>query len=483
MKLKFNVTGMTCAACSARVEKVTNAVPGVEKAEVNLLAGTMQVEAENGNVVPAIIKAVQDAGYNAALPGEKKTDKAEAAPAEAALKEMKKRIIGSAICLVVLMYFTMGHMIGLPAPHWYHGVKNALVAALLQFFLTLPVVYLNRVYYSRGLKALWHRAPNMDSLIAVGSLAALGYGVAALFRMAYGMGHEDWELVQSYGENLYFESAAMILTLITLGKFLETRAKGKTGDAIRSLMDLSPKTASVRRNGEIVEIPVEQVAVGDVVIVRSGSSIPVDGTVLEGRASVDQSALTGESVPVEKGAGDKVAAATVNTEGYLEFRADKVGEDTTLAQVIRMVEEAGEGADRQDGRQGRGRVRPGGHEHCGGDIHRLDDRGIRTGILTESRHFRAGDLLPLRAGTGHSRGHHGRHRPGRQDGRAVQERRSAGKPAPGGHRGAGQDRHPHHRQAGGDGRPPRRGQRGSTDADRCRAGKQVRASLCQGYSE
>ena len=341
MKLKFNVTGMTCAACSARVEKVTNAVPGVEKAEVNLLAGTMQVEAENGNVVPAIIKAVQDAGYNAALPGEKRTDKAEAAPAEAALKEMKKRIIGSAICLVVLMYFTMGHMIGLPAPHWYHGVKNALVAALLQFFLTLPVVYLNRVYYSRGLKALWHRAPNMDSLIAVGSLAALGYGVAALFRMAYGMGHEDWELVQSYSENLYFESAAMILTLITLGKFLETRAKGKTGDAIRSLMDLSPKIASVRRNGEIVEIPVEQVAVGDVVIVRSGSSIPVDGTVLEGRASVDQSALTGESVPVEKGAGDKVAAATVNTEGYLEFRADKVGEDTTLAQVIRMVEDAG----------------------------------------------------------------------------------------------------------------------------------------------
>ena len=341
MKLKFNVTGMTCAACSARVEKVTNAVPGVEKAEVNLLAGTMQVEAENGNVVPAIIKAVQDAGYNAALPGEKKPDKAEAAPAEAALKEMKKRIIGSAICLVVLMYFTMGHMIGLPAPHWYHGVKNALVAALLQFFLTLPVVYLNRVYYSRGLKALWHRAPNMDSLIAVGSLAALGYGVAALFRMAYGMGHEDWELVQSYSENLYFESAAMILTLITLGKFLETRAKGKTGDAIRSLMDLSPKTASVRRNGEIVEIPVEQVTVGDVVIVRSGSSIPVDGTVLEGRASVDQSALTGESVPMEKGAGDKVAAATVNTEGYLEFRADKVGEDTTLAQVIRMVEDAG----------------------------------------------------------------------------------------------------------------------------------------------
>ena len=254
---------------------------------------------------------------------------------------MKKRIIGSAICLTVLMYFTMGHMVGLPVPHWYHGTKNALVAALLQFFLTLPVVYLNRVYYSRGLKALWHKAPNMDSLIAVGSLAALVYGVAALFRMAWGLGHGDMELVQTYSENLYFESAAMILTLITLGKFLETRAKGKTGDAIRALMDLSPKTAQVRRNGTVVEIPVEQVVVGDTVIVRSGGSIPVDGTVLEGRASVDQSALTGESVPVDKVPGDTVAAATINTEGYLEFRADKVGEDTTLAQVIRMVEEAG----------------------------------------------------------------------------------------------------------------------------------------------
>ena len=342
MKLKFHVTGMTCAACSARVEKVTNAVAGVEKAEVNLLAGTMQVEAENADVTAAIIKAVQDAGYNAMVPGEKKNAKIEEkAPAEDALKEMKKRIIGSAVCLVVLMYFTMGHMIGLPAPSWYHGLEKALGAALLQFFLTLPPVYLNRVYYSRGLKALWHKAPNMDSLIAVGSLASLIYGVAALFRMAWGMGHGDWELVQMYSENLYFESAAMILTLITFGKYLETRAKGKTGDAIRALMDLSPKTAQVRRNGEIVEIPVEDVQVGDTVIVRSGGSIPVDGTVLEGRASVDQSALTGESVPVEKVPGDTVASATINTEGYLEFRADKVGEDTTLAQVIRMVEEAG----------------------------------------------------------------------------------------------------------------------------------------------
>ena len=342
MKLKFNVTGMTCAACSARVEKVTRAVPGVEQAEVNLLAGTMQVEAERPEIAASIIKAVQEAGYNAMIPGEKKkTGAQEKAPGEDALKEMKKRIIGSSLCLVILMYFTMGHMVGLPAPHWYHGTENALVAALVQLFLTLPPVYLNRVYYSRGLKALWHKAPNMDSLIAVGSLASLIYGVAALFRMAWGMGHGQWEIVEHYSKNLYFESAAMILTLITLGKFLETRAKGKTGDAIRALMDLSPKTAQVRRKGEILEIPVEEVCVGDTVIVRSGGAVPVDGTVTEGRASIDQSALTGESVPVEKVAGDTVAAATINTEGYLEFRADKVGEDTTLAQVIRMVEEAG----------------------------------------------------------------------------------------------------------------------------------------------
>ena len=339
MKLKFTVGGMTCAACSARVQKVASQVPGVRKAEVNLLAGSMQIEAESPDVAQAVIQAVQNAGYQASIQGS--APQKEAAPKNDALKEMKRRILGSAVCLVVLMYFTMGHMVGLPAPHWYHGEQNALVAALTQFFLTLPPVYLNRVYYSRGLKALWHRAPNMDSLIAVGSLAALIYGVAALFRMAWGMGHGDWDLVRTYSKNLYFESAAMILTLITLGKYLETRAKGRTGDAIRALMDLSPKTAVVRRNGSIQEIPVEQVLVGDTVIVRSGGSIPVDGTVLEGRASVDQSALTGESVPVEKVPGDTVAAATINTEGYLEFRADKVGEDTTLAQVIRLVEEAG----------------------------------------------------------------------------------------------------------------------------------------------
>ena len=339
MKKNLTVTGMTCAACSARVEKVTKAVPGVKNAEVNLLAGKMTVEVEDEAVLQSIIKAVSDAGYGASVPGAKKEEK-HAEPNKA-LKEMKKRIIWSFAFLAVLMYFTMGHMVGIPAPHWYHGNENALVAALLQFFLTLPVVYLNRSYYTRGLKALWHKAPNMDSLIAVGSGASMVYGVVALFMIADAMGAGNWEVVAQYRENLYFESAAMILTLITLGKFLETRAKGKTGDAIRQLMDLSPKTAAVRRDGVDTEIPVEEVRVGDTIIVRSGGRIPVDGVVLVGRGAVDQSALTGESIPVEKRPGDMVAAATINTEGYLEFRAEKVGQDTTLSQIIHMVEEAG----------------------------------------------------------------------------------------------------------------------------------------------
>ena len=340
MRIKFYVTGITCAACSARVEKVTKAVEGVKTAEVNLLGGTMTVEAVSDDVVQPVIKAITDSGYGASLAGEKVKKEPEK-PRENPEIEMKRRISWSAVFLVILMYFTMGHMVGLPAPHWYHGQENALVAVLLQFFLTLPAVYLNRNYYIRGFKSLWHRAPNMDSLIAVGSSAALLYGVAALFVMARAMGHGDWETVNHYSENLYFESAAMILALITLGKFLETRAKGKTGDAISQLMDLSPKTATVLRGGEEVEIPVEDVHVGDIVIVRSGGRIPVDGIVTEGRASVDQSALTGESVPVEKKVGSAVAAATINREGYLQFRAEKVGQDTTLSHIIHMVEEAG----------------------------------------------------------------------------------------------------------------------------------------------
>jgi len=341
MLMKFNVSGMTCAACSARVEKVTSAISGVSKVEVNLLAGTMQVEAENEACKDAVIAAVQNAGYGASEQGSKRVKEEEKDNTKELMKKMKHRIIWSVFFLIILMYFTMGHMVHLPMPFWYMGKENALVATLLQFFLTLPPVYLNRAYYSRGLKALWNKAPNMDSLIAVGSGASLIYGVFALFSMSYAIGHGDWQTVELYRQNLYFESAAMILTLITIGKFMETRAKGRTGDAIRQLMDLSPKTAVVRRNNVEITVPVEDVRIGETVIVRSGGSIPVDGTVISGRAAVDQSALTGESVPVEKAAGDTVAAATINTEGYLEIRTDKTGEDTTLSQVIRMVEEAG----------------------------------------------------------------------------------------------------------------------------------------------
>ena len=337
MELKFIVSGMTCAACSARVEKVTKQVPDVVKAEVNLLAGTMRVEA-NRDVKDAVIRAVEAAGYKASVPGQKKAAKEQR---DTELPQMKNRIVWSFAFLIVLMYFTMGHMVGLPVPHWYHGAENGVTAALLQLFLTLPVVYLNRSYYIRGFRALWNRSPNMDSLIAVGSAASLIYGIFAFFVMSSALGQGDIDTVKHYSMNLYFESAAMILTLITLGKYLETRAKKKTGDAIEKLMDLSPKTATVKRNGMEIEIPVEDVVVGDVVVVRSGGRIPVDGTVLSGRGSVDQSALTGESVPVDVECGSFVSGATIQVEGYIEFRAERVGEDTTLSQVIRMVEEAG----------------------------------------------------------------------------------------------------------------------------------------------
>ena len=305
---------------------------------MNLLAGKMAVTAADDNVTPDIISAVQSAGYGITLQGKKeptetKTDKD--------LQDMKRRFLVSAVFLLVLMYFTMGHMIGLPLPAWYHGQENALVAALIQFFLIIPPVLLNKVYYTRGIKALFKRSPNMDSLIAIGSGAAIVYGVVALFKMSFAMGHGDWATVKLYSENLYFESAAMIVTLITLGKYLESRAKRKTGDAIRKLMDLTPQIASVIREGKEQTVPIESLVVGDVVVVRSGGSIPVDGTIIKGRGAVDQSALTGESVPVEKAVGDTVSAATINTEGYMEIRTDRIGDDTTLAQVIRLVEEAG----------------------------------------------------------------------------------------------------------------------------------------------
>ncbi len=337
MELRFTVSGMTCAACSARVEKVTKNVPGVTAAEVNLLAGTMVAQAESEVIAQEIIRAVESAGYGASLPGNVK----EKPPVDTQKESLKKRAIVSFAFLLPLMYFTMGHMLGLPHPDWYMQKEYALVAVLLQLFLTLPVVLINNSYYRNGFKALLHRGPNMDSLIAVGSGAALISGIITLFLMAVALGHGEWERVISYSKSLYFESAAMILTLITFGKFLEARAKGKTGDAIRQLMDLRPKTACVRRDGQEHIVPVEQVKLGDILIVRAGQSIPVDGKVLSGRAAVDQSALTGESVPAEKTKGDAVASATIVAEGYLEILAEKIGEDTTLAQVIKMVEQAG----------------------------------------------------------------------------------------------------------------------------------------------
>ena len=344
MKQKFNVTGMTCSACSAHVTKAVEKLPGVSSVNVNLLGGSMLVEYDPGAESPeSIIAAVDDAGYGAALPASKGGAKADAAPAvdiEAELLGMKRRFVISLCFLLPLFYIAMGHMMGWPLPHFFHDSRNALSFALIQFLLVLPIMYVNDKYYKVGFKTLLHGSPNMDSLIALGSLAAVVYGVAALFQISYGMGHGDAERVSKWSMDLYFESAGMILTLITLGKYLETRSKGKTSEAISRLMDLAPKTATVLRDGAEVEIPVEDVAVGDLILVRPGASIPVDGGVTEGASSVDESALTGESIPVEKGPGDRVVAASINKSGSFTFRATRVGDDTTLAQMIALVDEA-----------------------------------------------------------------------------------------------------------------------------------------------
>lgn len=340
MKIKFKITGMSCAACSARVEKVTRSVPGVHQADVNLLAGTMVVEADSNDVTSPIVAAVSEAGYGASLDAPAK-EPVNNMPVKDESRTIKIRIIVSALFLIILMYFTMGHMLGIPVPKWYHGTENLLVAALLQLLLTLPVVILNRSYFTKGFRALFHRSPNMDTLIAVGSGSALVYSIYIMFRMADVFGSGQQENINMETLHLYFESAAMILTLITLGKYLEAKAKGKAGDAVRKLMDLSPQSAVVLRDGTEIQIPIDQVHVGDILVIRSGGRIQVDGTVISGHAAVDQSPITGESVPVEKSPSDTVSAGTICTEGYLQFRADRVGQDTTLAQVIRMVEEAG----------------------------------------------------------------------------------------------------------------------------------------------
>jgi len=343
MKQLFNITGMTCSACSAHVEKAVNKLPGIRSAAVNLLAGRMAVEYDE-SVLSAddIINAVTAAGYGASLPGEAdKTPAVRTNAMEEELASMKRRLIWSFVFLVPLFYITMGHMLGAPLPPFLTGHQNGVTYSLTQFLLTLPILYLNQKYYKVGFKALANRSPNMDSLIAIGSAAAVLLSVMTLYRIGYGMGHGNREMVDGgLMLGLYFESAAMILTLVTLGKYLETRAKGKTSQAITRLMDLAPKTARVLRDGTETEISVEDVRVGDHVIVRPGQSIPVDGIIVQGSSAVDESALTGESLPVDKSVGDKVAAASINKSGSFVFEALQVGEDTTLAQMIRLVEEA-----------------------------------------------------------------------------------------------------------------------------------------------
>jgi len=339
---KYKVTGMTCSACSSRVEKCVEKLDGVNNVSVNLLTNSMQVDFdENKLTEEKIANSVIQAGYGMEIPtgkAEKKEGKEDVV--EKNIESMKKRTIWSFIFLIPLMYVAMGHMIGLPQPSFLTGDANAVSFALTQLLLCIPVLYINRAYFERGFRSLIHGAPNMDTLISVGSGASLIYGIFAIYRMGYGLGTQNMELVHRYLHDLYFESAVMILALINIGKYLEARSKGKTSEAIQKLIDLAPKTAMVERNGQVVEIAAEDVLIGDVLQVKPGSSIPADGIVVEGMTSVDEAAITGESMPVEKKEGDTVTAATLNKTGFIRMRAVKVGQDTTFSQIIRLVEEA-----------------------------------------------------------------------------------------------------------------------------------------------
>ena len=341
MKQKFDISGMTCSACSAHVEKSVNQLAGILSVNVNLLQNSMMVEYEEQKLTEEdIIKAVEQGGYGAKVHGSEKAAVSGENIAQAEMDSMKKRLIWSFIFLVPLFYISMGHMMGMPLPSILLGHENMMSFALTQLFLTLPILYLNRKYFSVGFKALWNRSPNMDSLIALGSSAAFIYSVIAIYAMGYYMGHGNMEMAHQYGMEFYFESSGMILTLITVGKYMETRSKGKTSEAITKLLDLAPKKATVLKDGQEIEISIEEVQKGDIIIVRPGQSIPVDGIIIEGFSAIDESALTGESIPVEKKVGDMVIGATVNKTGYFQFKAEKVGNDTTLSQIIQLVEEA-----------------------------------------------------------------------------------------------------------------------------------------------
>lgn len=345
MQEKYDVTGMTCAACSARVEKSVSALPGVQQCSVNLLKNSMVVSYDDAALNSGqIIGAVEKAGYGASLQQTKKQTSSQAvAPVNEAKKEyetMKRRVIWSFVFTIPLFYISMGHMMGWPLPGFFLGTENSMIYALTLFLLALPVAAINNRYYRTGFKTLLHGSPNMDSLIALGSGASLVYGVYALYKIAYGFGYGDLAMVEHFTHDLYFEGAGTILTLITLGKYFEARAKGRTSDAINKLLDLAPKTARVIRDGVESIIPVEEVEKGDILIVKAGESVPVDGLLLEGNGSVDESAITGESIPVDKQAGDKVIGATINQSGYFKMRAEKVGDDTALSQIIKLVDEA-----------------------------------------------------------------------------------------------------------------------------------------------
>ena len=361
MKERFDVTGMTCSACSSHVEKSVGKLTGVENVSVNLLTNSMQVEFDENKLDTAgIIKAVEDAGYGAAVKdghaksGTKTSGQSDSqensglSAVEQNVKNMKKRLIVSLIFWIPLMYVSMGHMIyqwlNIPMPpftmNFLHGNENAITYAFTQFLLLLPILIANQKYFKNGFKTLWHRSPNMDSLIAIGAGAAILYGIFAIYRIGYAMGHGDMAVVHQYAHDLYFESAGTILTLITIGKYLETKSKGKTSEAITKLLNLAPKTVTAVRDGVEQVVDAADVGKGEIFLVKPGESVAVDGIVLEGKSSFDESAITGESIPVPKQEGDAIVSASMNKSGLIRAKATKVGEDTTIAQIIRLVEEA-----------------------------------------------------------------------------------------------------------------------------------------------
>ena len=361
MKERFDVTGMTCSACSSHVEKSVGKLTGVENVSVNLLTNSMQVEFDENKLDTAgIIKAVEDAGYGAAVKDEHAKSGTKTSgqsgsqennglsAVEQNVKNMKKRLIVSLIFWIPLMYVSMGHLIyqwlNIPMPpftmNFLHGNENAITYAFTQFLLLLPILIANQKYFKNGFKTLWHRSPNMDSLIAIGAGAAILYGIFAIYRIGYAMGHGDMAVVHQYAHDLYFESAGTILTLITIGKYLETKSKGKTSEAITKLLNLAPKTVTVVRDGVEQVVDAADVEKGEIFLVKPGESVAVDGIVLEGKSSFDESAITGESIPVPKQEGDTIVSASMNKSGLIRAKATKVGEDTTIAQIIRLVEEA-----------------------------------------------------------------------------------------------------------------------------------------------